>query len=147
MNRPLRKLVCSVSIGALLALLALVGCINSPNAKPSGCSATRDCGNGAGPMEACYAVDSSGTCASLYYKVGAQTFACVSCDDQAYCANAALEACGVPEAAVPADATLPDGVARAQDSGTEEDSGATEDGGGGDSASPGDSGAADAGHD
>jgi hypothetical protein len=68
-------------------------------------------------MQACYTQNSTGACSTLYYEVGSKQFPCVSCDDEAYCKNAALVACGVPEASIPADATLPDGVTLGSDSG------------------------------
>ena len=96
--------------GFLGAALLGVGCSSSSNSSSSGCSGATTCSNGAGAMETCYTLDSSGACKTLLYKVGATVFNCVSCDDQAYCANAALAACGVADASVPADANLPEGA-------------------------------------
>lgn len=96
----------------------LAGCSTSLSSSPSGCSGPTTCANGAGTMQACYTEDSTGACATLDYKVGATTFTCVSCDDQAYCLNAALVACGVPDASIPADADLPDGVVLGSDAGS-----------------------------
>ena len=109
------KLVCIAVFGAALAVVA---CSSSSSSSTSGgCSAGTSCANGAGAMQACYGQDSTGACSTLYYKVGTRTFPCVSCDDQAYCQNAALVACGVPEASIPPDADLPDGVVLGVDSG------------------------------
>jgi hypothetical protein len=70
-------------------------------------------------MQVCYTKDSSGACATLYYQVGSAIYDCVSCDDQGYCANAALIACGVPDASIPADADFPEGAVLPVEAGTD----------------------------
>jgi hypothetical protein len=129
------------------AALAIAGCSSSSSSSSSGCSGATACANGAGSMEACYTQDSTGACATLSYKIGSQVFACVSCDDEAYCKNAALVACGVPEASIPGDADLPDGVTLGGDSAG--DSGAANDTGAPsvDSGSASEAAAGDAAHD
>lgn len=151
MHRSLMKLL---SLSLLGGVVAVVGCSSSSSSSsPSGCSLSRTCANGAGDMQVCY-TQAGGSCASVYYKVGSQTFDCVSCDDQSYCSNAALVACGVPEASVPADATLPDGVAPTEDSGPAGDSSSADtgtstadSGAAADSGTPADGGTQDAAHD
>lgn len=101
------------SVGGLVMLVA---CASGEPAS-SGCGGGMVCENGAGTLQACFTADSNGACTGLYYKVGSMVFDCVSCDDQAYCANAAQVACGVPEASIPGDADLPDGVSLAGDGG------------------------------
>jgi hypothetical protein len=136
----LKALSVAFVAGALL-FVGFAGC-NNFSTSPTGCGPATACANGAGSMEACYTEDSTGACATLSYKVGNKVFDCVSCDDQAYCKNAALVACGVPEASIPADADLPEGAtlggmdsgssdsASAADTGSSTvDSGAAHDGG------------------
>lgn len=115
MKRAMLKTAFAAAVGVVLLA---AGCSSESNAPPSsGCGAETACANGAGSMKACYTTDSTGLCSSLYYQVGSTTFPCVSCDDQAYCANAALVTCGVPEASIPADADLPEGAMLGSDSG------------------------------
>jgi hypothetical protein len=107
-----------VLVAALGFALELAGCSTSFYSSSSGCSGPTTCANGAGVMQACYTEDTTGACSTLDYQVGSRTFPCVSCDDQVYCLNAALVACGVPDASIPADADLPDGVVLGSDGGS-----------------------------
>jgi hypothetical protein len=132
MHGVMLKLLFAAGVGAFVAV---AGCSSSSSSASSGCSAETTCANGAGSMQACYTQDATGACATLSYKVGSHVFDCVSCDDEAYCKNAALVACGVPEASIPADADLPDGLSLAGDSGA-----AGEGGGASDSGAPSDTG-------
>lgn len=99
----------------LLALFVpaaiLVACDTDEKLSDPGCSKETTCANGAGQMKSCYTRDTGGACKTLSYSVGAQTFPCVSCDDEAYCSNAAAIACGIPGSSIPAGAEIPDGAA------------------------------------
>jgi hypothetical protein len=99
-----------VLVGLLGAAIVLFACNTAFYPSSTGCSGDMSCTNGAGTLQLCYTVDTSGACSSLYYEVGSTVFNCVSCDDQGYCANAALIACGVPDASIPADADFPEGA-------------------------------------
>jgi hypothetical protein len=147
MKRAMLRPALIASVGVLLVV---IGCSSSSNGVPaSGCSSATPCANGMGSMQACYTSDATGACASLYYQVGSATFNCVSCDDQGYCENAAMIACGVPGASIPADADLPEGATLFVDSGGGVDSEAgsvpSDAGSALDSGDSGDSGAAESG--
>jgi hypothetical protein len=108
------KLVFLALLGVAIVLFA---CNTAFYPSTTGCSGDKTCTNGAGTLQTCYTLDTSGACSSLYYEVGSTVYNCVSCDDQGYCANAALIACGVPDASIPADADLPEGAILFFDSG------------------------------
>lgn len=121
MHAPMFKHLVVAAMAAACAAVAIAGCSSSSSGPSSGCSGVTECANGAGSMQACYTQDVSGACATLSYMVGSRVFDCVSCDDEAYCKNAALVACGVPEASIPDDADLPEGATLFTDSGAPAD--------------------------
>lgn len=72
----------------------VLGCSNG-SSKAAKCSASSSvtCTNGAA-VQACVTTNADGTCASEYYSVGSQAFACTSCADCSHAVQSAVQACG-----------------------------------------------------
>jgi hypothetical protein len=79
---------------ALLVMGATFGCSSSSSNATSCPNSGASCPNGEA-IQACMTKSSDGSCSSIYYMVGSQTFNCKSCSaaDRQTCASQAAMSC------------------------------------------------------
>ena len=92
----MKSYVLGIMFASLVGLGLTAGCSSStsPGASAPTCSAygASTC-TGGNALQACVTKNADGSCASLYYTVGTQTFNCNSCTDATTCASNAVNAC------------------------------------------------------